>query len=79
VANFCSKCAFPIEKSYNFCPKCGDDIKTNANAVDDGNVNPKQGLQTTSTSTRKFSLQNFALASFAAFKSTKEKLSKVVD
>jgi hypothetical protein len=73
IVNFCSNCAFPVEKSYHFCPKCGDGIKANANVVDDGNVDRKKELETPSTSSSKFSLPSFALPSFAAFKSTKEK------
>ena len=77
TVNFCSNCAFPVEKSYHFCPKCGESIKTNGNVVDDGIFDRKKELETTSTSTSyttsKFSLPRFALPSFAAFKSTKEK------
>lgn len=69
--NFCSNCAFPVEKRYNFCPRCG--IKTNANVVDNGIVDPEKELENTSTYTSKFSLPSFSLPSFAAFKATKEK------
>ena len=77
TANFCSSCAFRVEKSYHFCPKCGEGIKTNGNVVDDGIVGRKKEPETTSTDTScktsKFVLPRFALPSFAAFKSTKEK------
>ena len=66
-----------MEKSYHFCPKCGEGIKTNGNVVDDGIVGRKKEPETTSTDTScrtsKFALPRFALPSFAAFKSTKEK------
>jgi hypothetical protein len=55
-----------LERGYHFCPKCGDGIKTNANVVDDGNdrnVDRKNELETTSTSTSKFSLPSLALPS----------------
>ena len=76
TVNFCSNCAFRVEKSYHFCPKCDEGIKTNGN-VDDGIVDRKKELETTSTDTScrtsKFALPRFALPSFAPFKSTKEK------
>ena len=70
---FCSNCACPIEESYHFCPKCGEGIKTSLNMVPDGIVERKNELETTSTGASKFSLPRFALPSFAAFKSSKEK------
>jgi hypothetical protein len=65
IVNFYSNCAFPVEKSYHFCPKCGDGIKANANVVDDGNVDRKKELETPSNSSSKFSLPSFALPSCA--------------
>lgn len=74
TVNFCSNCAFPVEQNYHFCPQCGEGIKTNANVIDDGVFNRKKELETTSAgATSKFSLPRFALPSFAAFKSRKEK------
>ncbi|XP_028408712.1 G2/M phase-specific E3 ubiquitin-protein ligase-like [Dendronephthya gigantea] len=67
-ANFCPNCAFPVEKGYNFCPGCGNDIKTNAN----GDAEAKRELENLKT-TNKLSLPSFALPSFAAFKTSKEK------
>ena len=71
-AKFCSNCAFPLEKRFCFCPKCGNEVKRVNDVGEDKQANHEKPSGNASNA-GKFSLPSFSLPSFAAFKATKEK------
>ncbi len=65
----CSNCGFCLEQSFCFCPKCGNEIKNDAN---DEKLRSEKPTSSTSSCRSRFSLPSFSLPSFGAFKAMKE-------